>query len=125
MELRSVRGRSGSNNPKAPFTTSKLQQDASGRLGFNVRRTMGVAQRLYEGVEIGAEGTVGLITYMRTDSTRVARKLLQRRGSSSASTGRAVSAGDSEYVQARRTRRMRTKRFGRPMLCTPESIRDI
>ncbi len=43
----------------------------SGRLGFNVRRTMGVAQRLYEGVEIGAEGTVGLITYMRTDSTRV------------------------------------------------------
>ena len=58
-------------NPKAPFTTSKLQQEASGRLGFNVRRTMGVAQRLYEGVELGTEGTVGLITYMRTDSTRV------------------------------------------------------
>jgi DNA topoisomerase-1 len=58
-------------NPTAPFTTSKLQQDAAGRLGFNVRRTMGVAQRLYEGVEIGKEGTVGLITYMRTDSTRV------------------------------------------------------
>src|SRR6185312_10276970 len=46
--------------------------DASNRLGFNVRRTMGVAQRLYEGVEIGKEGTIGLITYMRTDSTRVA-----------------------------------------------------
>jgi DNA topoisomerase-1 len=58
-------------NPMAPYTTSKLQQDASSRLGFNVRRTMGVAQRLYEGVEIGKEGTVGLITYMRTDSTRV------------------------------------------------------
>ncbi len=58
-------------NPTAPYTTSKLQQDASSRLGFNVRRTMGVAQRLYEGVEIGKEGTVGLITYMRTDSTRV------------------------------------------------------
>jgi DNA topoisomerase-1 len=58
-------------NPKAPFTTSKLQQDAAGKLGFNVRRTMGVAQRLYEGVDIGSEGTVGLITYMRTDSTRV------------------------------------------------------
>ena len=58
-------------NPVAPYTTSKLQQDASSRLGFNVRRTMGVAQRLYEGVEIGKEGTVGLITYMRTDSTRV------------------------------------------------------
>ncbi len=61
-------------NPTAPFTTSKLQQDAAGRLGFNVRRTMGVAQRLYEGVEIGSEGTVGLITYMRTDSTRVSRR---------------------------------------------------
>jgi DNA topoisomerase-1 len=58
-------------NPTAPYITSKLQQDASSRLGFNVRRTMGVAQRLYEGVEIGKEGTVGLITYMRTDSTRV------------------------------------------------------
>ena len=58
-------------NPTAPYITSKLQQDAAGRLGFNVRRTMGVAQRLYEGVDIGQEGTVGLITYMRTDSIRV------------------------------------------------------
>lgn len=58
-------------NPLAPYITSKLQQDASSRLGFNVRRTMGVAQRLYEGVEVGTDGTVGLITYMRTDSTRV------------------------------------------------------
>ena len=58
-------------NPTAPYITSKLQQDASNRLGFNVRRTMGVAQRLYEGVEIGSDGIVGLITYMRTDSTRV------------------------------------------------------
>jgi DNA topoisomerase-1 len=58
-------------NPTAPYITSKLQQDAASKLGFNVRRTMGVAQRLYEGVEIGKEGTVGLITYMRTDSTRV------------------------------------------------------
>jgi DNA topoisomerase-1 len=69
--VRSVEKKERRNNPKAPYTTSKLQQDAAGRLGFNVRRTMGVAQRLYEGVEIGDEGTVGLITYMRTDSTRV------------------------------------------------------
>jgi DNA topoisomerase-1 len=69
--VRSVERKERKRNPTAPFTTSKLQQDASGRLGFNVRRTMGVAQRLYEGVEIGKEGTVGLITYMRTDSTRV------------------------------------------------------
>ena len=70
--VKSVERKERRRNPTAPFTTSKLQQDASGRLGFNVRRTMGVAQRLYEGVEIGKEGTVGLITYMRTDSTRVA-----------------------------------------------------
>lgn len=69
--VRSVEKKERKRNPAAPFTTSKLQQDAAGRLGFNVRRTMGVAQRLYEGIEIGSEGTVGLITYMRTDSTRV------------------------------------------------------
>ncbi|HEV2325560.1 MAG TPA: type I DNA topoisomerase, partial [Terracidiphilus sp.] len=59
-------------SPSPPFTTSQLQQDASRKLGFNVRRTMGIAQRLYEGVEIGSEGSIGLITYMRTDSPRVA-----------------------------------------------------
>ncbi len=69
--VRSVEKKERRNHPKAPYTTSKLQQDAAARLSFNVRRTMGVAQRLYEGVEIGADGTVGLITYMRTDSTRV------------------------------------------------------
>ena len=69
--VRGVEKKERKRNPSAPYTTSKLQQDAAGRLGFNVRRTMGVAQRLYEGVEIGKEGTVGLITYMRTDSTRV------------------------------------------------------
>ena len=69
--VRGVENKERRANPTAPYITSKLQQDASSRLGFNVRRTMGVAQRLYEGVEIGKEGTVGLITYMRTDSTRV------------------------------------------------------
>ncbi|ADW69794.1 type I DNA topoisomerase [Granulicella tundricola] len=68
--VKTVEKKERKQNPKAPFTTSKLQQEAAGRLGFNVRRTMGVAQRLYEGIEIGGE-TVGLITYMRTDSTRV------------------------------------------------------
>ena len=59
-------------NPPPPFITSQLQQDASRKLGYNVRRTMGIAQRLYEGVDLGSEGSVGLITYMRTDSPRVA-----------------------------------------------------
>jgi DNA topoisomerase-1 len=54
-----------------PFITSKLQQEAARKLGFSVKRTMTTAQKLYEGVEVGREGSVGLITYMRTDSTRV------------------------------------------------------
>jgi DNA topoisomerase-1 len=58
-------------NPVPPFITSKLQQEASRKLGFPVKRTMMIAQKLYEGVELGEEGSVGLITYMRTDSTRV------------------------------------------------------
>ena len=58
-------------NPTPPFITSKLQQEASRKLGFAVKKTMMVAQKLYEGIEIGSEGSVGLITYMRTDSTRV------------------------------------------------------
>ena len=69
--VRSVEKKERQRKAPAPYTTSKLQQDAAGRLGYNVRRTMGVAQRLYEGIELGAEGTVGLITYMRTDSTRM------------------------------------------------------
>src|SRR2546422_6486254 len=63
-------------NPVPPFITSKLQQEASRKLGFPVKRTMMIAQHLYEGVEIGAEGSVGLITYMRTDSTRVGETAL-------------------------------------------------
>ena len=58
-------------NPRAPYETSSLQQDASTRLGFNPRRAMQVAQQLYEGVELGPDGLTGLITYMRTDDTRI------------------------------------------------------
>jgi DNA topoisomerase-1 len=63
-------------NPVPPFITSKLQQEASRKLGFPVKRAMMIAQKLYEGVELGAEGSVGLITYMRTDSTRVSEAAL-------------------------------------------------
>ena len=59
-------------NPSAPFTTSSLQQDAANKLNFRTRKTMMVAQQLYEGIPLGKAGTVGLITYMRTDSTRIA-----------------------------------------------------
>jgi DNA topoisomerase-1 len=62
--------------PPAPFTTSKLQQEASRWLHFSAKKTMSTAQRLYEGIELGAEGPVGLITYMRTDSVRIAAEAL-------------------------------------------------
>jgi DNA topoisomerase-1 len=68
----SVEKRERKRKPQAPFTTSKLQQEAYTRLGFSAARTMRIAQGLYEGVEIGSEGSVGLITYMRTDSVHVA-----------------------------------------------------
>ena len=62
--------------PTPPFVTSKLQQEAARKLGFQPKRTMQLAQQLYEGVEMGSEGSVGLITYMRTDSTRVSNDAL-------------------------------------------------
>ena len=71
-QVRSVEKKERRRNATPPFTTSKLQQDSSRKLRFSVKRTMMIAQRLYEGVELGEEGLVGLITYMRTDSTRVA-----------------------------------------------------
>ena len=72
FKVASVQAREKRKHPLPPFITSKLQQDASRQLGFTVKKTMRVAQGLYEGREIGDAGTVGLITYMRTDSTRVA-----------------------------------------------------
>jgi DNA topoisomerase-1 len=75
--LVSVQSTEKQRKPLAPFITSQLQRDAASKLGFNVRRTMGVAQRLYEGIDVGSEGTVGLITYMRTDSPRIAPEAIE------------------------------------------------
>lgn len=82
----SVQEKERTRHPKPPFITSTLQQEASTRLGFSAKRTMTIAQRLYEGVDLGERGTVALITYMRTDSVRVAaeaqestRALIQER----------------------------------------------
>ncbi len=72
FEVTRVKRRERRKNPSAPFTTSTLQQEASKRLRFSAKRTMGAAQKLYQGVQVGGRGQVGLITYMRTDSTRVA-----------------------------------------------------
>ncbi|MBA3439889.1 MAG: type I DNA topoisomerase [Pyrinomonadaceae bacterium] len=75
-KVRDVSTKERKRNPVPPFTTSKLQQEAARKLGFAVKKTMMIAQKLYEGVELGAEGAVGLITYMRTDSTRVSETAL-------------------------------------------------
>jgi DNA topoisomerase-1 len=63
--------------PVPPFITSKLQQEGARKLGFTAKRTMMVAQRLYEGIELGQEGPIGLISYMRTDSTRIADEAIE------------------------------------------------
>ncbi|MGQ8871752.1 type I DNA topoisomerase [Paenibacillus sp. TSA_86.1] len=70
--IKEVKEKERTRNPSAPFTTSSLQQEAARKLNFRASKTMSVAQQLYEGVDLGKEGTVGLITYMRTDSTRIA-----------------------------------------------------
>jgi len=72
LNVLSVSKKQRRRNPTAPFTTSTLQQEASRKLGFNTQRTMRVAQKLYEGIELPGEGNVGLITYMRTDSVTLA-----------------------------------------------------
>src|SRR5271155_3265817 len=74
--VHSVSTREKKRNPVPPFITSTLQQESSRKLRFSVKRTMILAQRLYEGVELGSEGSVGLITYMRTDSPRVSQEAL-------------------------------------------------
>jgi DNA topoisomerase-1 len=70
--VRSVTRGERKKNPAPPFITSTMQQDAGRKLGFSAKKTMTVAQQLYEGIEVGEEGAVGLITYMRTDSVRIA-----------------------------------------------------
>ncbi len=72
-----VRKREVRQRPAAPFTTSTLQQEAGRKLRFTAQRTMAVAQQLYEGLSVGSEGSVGLITYMRTDSVQVAQTAVQ------------------------------------------------
>jgi len=77
LKIATVKRRKGRQRPRAPFITSTLQQEASRRLNLPVRRTMQIAQRLYEGVELGNRGRQGLITYMRTDSVRSAPEAVE------------------------------------------------
>jgi len=76
----SIRRAEKKSYPRAPYTTSSLQQDAFNRLNFSVNKTMRIAQSLYEGMEVGSEGSVGLITYMRTDSVNISRDAIDAVG---------------------------------------------
>jgi DNA topoisomerase-1 len=75
--LSSIEKKETKRQPQPPFTTSKIQQEASRKLRFSAKKTMSTAQKLYEGIELGDEGPVGLITYMRTDSVRIADEALE------------------------------------------------
>lgn len=75
--VEAVKKREKRRNPAPPFTTSTLQQEAYRKLGFSARKTMQIAQELYEGLDLGPEGTVGLVTYIRTDSVRLAESAQQ------------------------------------------------
>lgn len=77
LTVTSVKKGEKKRNPNLPFTTSTLQQEAANRLGFSTRKTMSLAQQLYEGIDLGKEGTVGLITYIRTDSTRISNEAME------------------------------------------------
>jgi len=76
FHVEDIQCKQSQSNPSAPFITSTLQQAAANRLGFSTKRTMSVAQQLYEGIDLGSMGTLGLITYMRTDSTHVSGEAL-------------------------------------------------
>ena len=123
--VKSVATREKKRNPVAPFITSTLQQESSRKLRFSVKRTMMLAQRLYEGIEIGKEGAVGLITYMRTDSTRISddaiarRPRLHRRALRHATSCR----NRPTSTNRRRTRRTRTRpSVPPPWRYTPEVV---
>lgn len=112
-----VKEKERTRNPSAPFTTSSLQQEAARKLNFRAAKTMSVAQQLYEGVELGKEGTVGLITYMRTDSTRIAQSAQEE--AKEYITGK---YGESfvpetfrQYSKKMQMRRKRMRRFAQPL----------
>lgn len=86
FKIENIEQKEKSKSPPAPFTTSSLQQDANNKLGFSAKQTMTLAQKLYEGMDIGAEGSVGLITYMRTDSLNLAQKFIDEASNHIANT---------------------------------------
>lgn len=113
-------------NPALPFTTSSMQQEAARKINFRTRKTMMVAQQLYEGIQLGKEGTVGLITYMRTDSTRIADSAKQEAASFIEETyGKEFSAhGGRKVKNAQGAQDAHEAIRPSSVLRTPESIKQ-
>jgi DNA topoisomerase-1 len=122
-----VRRRELTRNPAAPFTTSTLQQEASRKLGFTARRTMAVAQQLYEGVALGSQGSVGLITYMRTDSTNLAQSAVEEiRGHVAKQYPREYLPEEARVYRARSRNAQEAHEAIRPtsVVRTPEAVKS-
>jgi DNA topoisomerase-1 len=125
--VHAVERKEAQQKPAAPFITSRLQQEAARRFGFSVKRTMALAQGLYEGREIGDRGAVGLITYMRTDSTRVSEEALDEvRGYVAAAHGEAALPPKANRYASKKGAQdaheaIRPTTFDLP----PESVRDF
>jgi DNA topoisomerase-1 len=113
-------------SPAAPFTTSTLQQDANTKLGFSAKQTMMLAQQLYEGVEIAGEGSVGLITYMRTDSVNLSQKFLDEAAAFIKDSHPDASADGPRRYKTKSKGAQEAHEAVRPTSAwrTPESVRD-
>jgi DNA topoisomerase I len=125
-DVADVRQREVARNPSPPFITSTLQQEAGRRLGFTAKRTMNVAQQLYEGLDVPGEGQVGLITYMRTDSTQVAGEALEEvRAMIGARYGAEFVPGEIRAYKTKSKGAQEAHEAIRPTssLRTPESVR--
>ena len=125
--IKEVKKGSKKRNPYPPYTTSTLQQDASRKLGFSTRKTMMIAQQLYEGIDIKDEGTVGLITYIRTDSTRVSEEVVKVTKSYIIDNyGKAYRNGGKTYSNKTRKEAQDAHEGIRPtsVLRRPENIKD-
>lgn len=114
-------------NPYPPYTTSSLQQDANRRLGFSTKKTMIIAQQLYEGIDIKGEGAVGLVTYIRTDSIRISSQARQSANSFITDKfGEKYSTGGTQFRKGKNKDIQDAHEAIRPtsVLRTPESIKD-
>jgi len=124
--VKDIRKKETFRNPLPPFTTSTLQQDANRKLGYSSRQTMFMAQKLYEGISLGSDGTVGLITYMRTDSLNLAGKFIEEaRGYIKESFGSAYLPKTALYYKTKSKLAQEAHEAIRPtdISRTPESIK--